>query len=91
MFNLPWPAHAPPNRNGQLGLLPSAAVFFSAFTICCCSVRPEVLDIIQLETGKARRHAFEEVLDTAIVAALLRAARRRDAASTPPPRRRATC
>src|SRR4051794_28157144 len=28
----------------------------------------EVLDIIQLETGKARRHAFEEVLDTAIVA-----------------------
>ena len=28
----------------------------------------EVLDIIQLETGKARRHAFEEILDTAIVA-----------------------
>jgi succinate-semialdehyde dehydrogenase/glutarate-semialdehyde dehydrogenase len=28
----------------------------------------EVLDIIQLETGKARRHAFEEVLDTAGVA-----------------------
>jgi succinate-semialdehyde dehydrogenase / glutarate-semialdehyde dehydrogenase len=27
----------------------------------------EVLDLIQLETGKARRHAFEEVLDTAIV------------------------
>jgi succinate-semialdehyde dehydrogenase/glutarate-semialdehyde dehydrogenase len=26
----------------------------------------EVLDLIQLETGKARRHAFEEVLDTAI-------------------------
>src|SRR5204862_7205866 len=25
----------------------------------------EVLDIIQLETGKARRHAFEEILDTA--------------------------
>src|SRR5579872_2336797 len=23
----------------------------------------EVLDIIQLETGKARRHAFEEILD----------------------------
>jgi acyl-CoA reductase-like NAD-dependent aldehyde dehydrogenase len=28
----------------------------------------EVLDLIQWETGKARRHAFEEVLDTAIVA-----------------------
>lgn len=28
----------------------------------------EVLDLIQLETGKARRHAFEEVLDTALVA-----------------------
>jgi succinate-semialdehyde dehydrogenase / glutarate-semialdehyde dehydrogenase len=25
----------------------------------------EVLDLIQLETGKARRHAFEEILDTA--------------------------
>lgn len=28
----------------------------------------ELLDLIQLETGKARRHAFEEVADTAIVA-----------------------
>jgi len=28
----------------------------------------EILDIIQWETGKARRHAFEEVLDTAIAA-----------------------
>jgi succinate-semialdehyde dehydrogenase/glutarate-semialdehyde dehydrogenase len=28
----------------------------------------EVLDVIQLESGKARRHAFEEILDTAIVA-----------------------
>jgi succinate-semialdehyde dehydrogenase/glutarate-semialdehyde dehydrogenase len=28
----------------------------------------ELLDLIQLETGKARRHAFEEVLDAAIVA-----------------------
>jgi succinate-semialdehyde dehydrogenase / glutarate-semialdehyde dehydrogenase len=27
--------------------------------------RSEVLDIVQLETGKARRHAFEEVLDVA--------------------------
>jgi acyl-CoA reductase-like NAD-dependent aldehyde dehydrogenase len=28
----------------------------------------EILDIVQLETGKARRHAFEEILDTAIAA-----------------------
>ncbi|RJL23606.1 succinic semialdehyde dehydrogenase [Bailinhaonella thermotolerans] len=27
--------------------------------------RAEILDIVQLETGKARRHAFEEVLDVA--------------------------
>jgi len=27
----------------------------------------EILDLIQLETGKARRHAFEEVLDVAMV------------------------
>ncbi|MCL4403111.1 MAG: aldehyde dehydrogenase family protein, partial [Acidobacteria bacterium] len=27
----------------------------------------ELLDVIQLESGKARRHAFEEILDTAIV------------------------
>ncbi|HZU39998.1 MAG TPA: succinic semialdehyde dehydrogenase, partial [Solirubrobacteraceae bacterium] len=28
----------------------------------------ELLDVVQLESGKARRHAFEEILDTAIVA-----------------------
>ena len=28
----------------------------------------EALDLIQIETGKARAHAFEEVLDTAVVA-----------------------
>lgn len=47
----------------------------------------EILDLIQLETGKARRHAFEELLDTATVArhyawraeALLRPRRRRGA------------
>lgn len=47
----------------------------------------EVLDLIQLESGKARRHAFEEILDTAVVAryyalhggALLRPRRRRGA------------
>jgi acyl-CoA reductase-like NAD-dependent aldehyde dehydrogenase len=47
----------------------------------------ELLDLIQLETGKARRHAFEEILDAAVVAryygrrapALLRTRRRRGA------------
>lgn len=47
----------------------------------------EVLDLIQWETGKARRHAFEEILDTAVVArhyarhagAALRPRRRRGA------------
>jgi succinate-semialdehyde dehydrogenase / glutarate-semialdehyde dehydrogenase len=47
----------------------------------------EVLDLIQLEAGKARRHAFEEVMDTAVVtryyarraATLLRPRRRRGA------------
>jgi succinate-semialdehyde dehydrogenase / glutarate-semialdehyde dehydrogenase len=47
----------------------------------------EVLDVIQLESGKARRHAFEEVLDVALVARyyarsaerLLRTRRRRGA------------
>ncbi len=47
----------------------------------------EVLDLIQWEAGKARRHAFEEILDTAVVArhyarhaaALLRPRRRRGA------------
>lgn len=47
----------------------------------------EVLDLIQLETGKARRHAFEEILDTAIISRyyarhgkrILRSRRRRGA------------
>ena len=29
--------------------------------------RDEVLDVIQLESGKARRHAFEEIMDVALV------------------------
>jgi succinate-semialdehyde dehydrogenase/glutarate-semialdehyde dehydrogenase len=32
------------------------------------SRQEEILDLLQLEAGKARRHAFEEVLDVAIVA-----------------------
>ncbi len=44
----------------------------------------EVLDLIQLESGKARSHAFEEVADTAIVAAYYA----RTAATHLTPRRR---
>jgi succinate-semialdehyde dehydrogenase/glutarate-semialdehyde dehydrogenase len=29
--------------------------------------RDEILDIVQLESGKARRHAFEEIMDVALV------------------------
>src|SRR3954447_13150613 len=29
--------------------------------------RDEILDIVQLESGKARRHAFEEIMDAALV------------------------
>ena len=32
------------------------------------SKQEEILDLLQLESGKARRHAFEEVLDVALVA-----------------------
>ena len=32
------------------------------------SRQDEILDVIQLESGKARRHAYEEVLDAAVVA-----------------------
>ena len=47
----------------------------------------EVIDVIQLESGKARRHAFEEILDVALVSRyyarsarrLLRTRRRRGA------------
>src|SRR3954465_1644033 len=62
--------------------------------------REELLDLLQLESGKARRHAFEEVLDVGIVARYyarsaeppLRTRRRRAArpappAPGPPPRR----
>src|SRR5262249_41878547 len=63
------------------------ASIFLRFHDLLFSRQNEVLDLIQLETGKARRHAFEEVLDTAVVArhyahhsaALLRPQRRRGA------------
>jgi aldehyde dehydrogenase (NAD+)/succinate-semialdehyde dehydrogenase/glutarate-semialdehyde dehydrogenase len=39
---------------------------FLKFVDALVDRREEILDILQLETGKARRHAFEELLDVAL-------------------------
>ena len=49
----------------------------------------EILDLVQIESGKARKHAFEEVLDVAIVARYYANTAERHLASAPPPRRAA--
>jgi len=41
---------------------------FTRFQSLLLERREEVIDLIQLESGKARRHAFEEIVDTAVVA-----------------------
>src|SRR5690348_13542164 len=41
---------------------------FTRFQSLLLARREEFVDLIQLESGKARRHAFEEIVDTAIVA-----------------------
>ena len=41
---------------------------FTRFQSLLLERREEIVDLIQLESGKARRHAFEEILDTAVVA-----------------------
>ncbi len=48
--------------------LPERAGIFIRFHDLLLDRQDEVLDLIQLESGKARKHAFEEVADTAIVA-----------------------
>ncbi|HSL22977.1 MAG TPA: succinic semialdehyde dehydrogenase [Vicinamibacterales bacterium] len=53
-----WAAVSPPSR----------AAIFLRFHDLLLARHEEILDILQLESGKARRHALEEVLDTAIVA-----------------------
>jgi succinate-semialdehyde dehydrogenase/glutarate-semialdehyde dehydrogenase len=52
---------------GAAGFAHRAAIFLR-FHDQLLDRQEEVLDLIQLEIGKARRHAFEEVLDTAAVA-----------------------
>lgn len=72
-----WDAVAPSDR----------ARPFRRFHDLVIDRRDEILDILQLETGKARRHAFEELLDIPITTAyylargpaLLRPVRRRGA------------
>jgi succinate-semialdehyde dehydrogenase / glutarate-semialdehyde dehydrogenase len=44
------------------------AAIFDRYRDLLLERQAEVLDLIQLETGKARRHAFEEVLDAVLVA-----------------------
>lgn len=44
------------------------AAVFTRFQALILERREEIVDLIQLESGKARRHAFEEILDTAVVA-----------------------
>ena len=41
---------------------------FTRFQSLLLDRREAMVDLIQLESGKARRHAFEEILDTAVVA-----------------------
>ena len=65
------PRAAPPARRKQSG--PASPVverarILLAFHDLLIANAHEILDIIQLETGKARRHALEEVLDTAVTA-----------------------
>jgi succinate-semialdehyde dehydrogenase/glutarate-semialdehyde dehydrogenase len=48
--------------------LADRAAVFLRFHDLVLTRQSEVLDLIQLETGKARKHAFEEVADVAIVA-----------------------
>src|SRR5690242_16022945 len=70
----------------ELPVSKRAAVFLR-FHDLLLARQSEVLDLIQLESGKARRHAFEEILDTAVVsryyarhaAEVLRPRRRRGA------------
>ena len=72
-----WAAASPAER----------ARIFLRFHDLLLDRQDEVLDLIQWETGKARRHAFEEILDAAVVARhyarhaaqLLRPRRRRGA------------
>ena len=60
----------PPARSGQWAAHPArraARRSSSASTTCCCANARPSLDLIQAETGKARRDAFEELCEPALV------------------------
>ena len=63
-----WRRRARRNRGGRHFPSRNAGRVFLRFHDLLLHRQDEVLDLIQLETGKARRHAFEEILDTAVVA-----------------------
>lgn len=56
------------HKTWRLWTLAQRAAVLLRFHDLVLARQDEVLDIIQLETGKARMHAFEEVLDTASTA-----------------------
>ena len=64
---MPCSAHGPRRRRGAQRTFADRARIFLRFHDLLLERQDEVLDLIQWETGKARRHAFEEILDTAIV------------------------
>ena len=61
-------APAPRRTPGRGRASPSAARVLLRFHDLVLARQDEILDLVQIESGKARRHAFEEVLDVAIVA-----------------------
>ena len=62
--------HAARRAQTQWAARPIAerSAVFTRFQALLLERREQVIDLIQLESGKARRHAFEEIVDTAIVA-----------------------
>ena len=64
----PAPPRARRRRTGRRSPWPTAPPCSCATTTSCSPTRDEIMDVIQLESGKARIHAFEEVLDVAIQA-----------------------
>jgi acyl-CoA reductase-like NAD-dependent aldehyde dehydrogenase len=65
--NTRWAWPAAPSRLGPRDPIADRSGIFLRFHGLLLARQNEILDLIQLETGKARRYAFEEILDTAIV------------------------
>ena len=61
-----YDARAPRSATGRAAPLRERAAVFLRLHDLVLDRQDEVLDLVQLETGKARRHAFEEVVDVAL-------------------------